>query len=348
MPKIQRKIYKYNLYLKKKTTETKLENGIENLYAILNLTETCNNKDIQKSYDRYKKKIGKSLVSLNTINENLSYIFDTNLNTIEISYKVLTNLEKRLEHNKDLEKIHTNNDYIKIEAPKDKYYADPQLFKFGSKTFIFFEEYDYIKGIISCISIDKDMNISKPIKVLEQPYHLSFPYIFSDGKNIFMIPETSKNGTIEMYISERFPLKWKKYHTILQGVWASDTIIFELNGIWWLFTSIKDCQNLSIFYSFDLLSKQWISHKYNNTNKLHGRMAGAIFRNNGKLIRPVQCCIPKYGYCIIFYEIITLSRTNYVEKEIGRFFPNWEKGLIGTHTFSVSENFIVVDGKSKL
>lgn len=348
MPRTQRKIYKYNLYLKKNSKETKLENGIENLYSILGLNRRCNNEEINNAYNRYIQKFGRLLVLLNTSNENLSYVFDTILASMEKSHKILNNLEYKKEHDCKLEEIFKNNDYIKIEAPKDKYYADPQLFKFGSKTYIFFEEYDYIKGVISCISVDDDMNISKPIKVLEQPYHLSFPYIFSDGQKIFMVPETSKNGTIELYISDRFPLKWTKYHTILTGVWASDTVIFELNGIWWLFTTIRDSHNFTIMYSFDLLSKQWLHHNFNNTDKLHGRMAGAVFRHNGKLIRPVQCCIPKYGYCVIFYEITTLSRTNYVEKEVGRFFPNWEDGIIGTHTFSVSENLIVFDGKFKL
>ncbi len=348
MPRTQRKIYKYNLYLKKYSQETKLENGMENLYAILGLIRTCNDEDIDNAYNRCIGKIGKLLVLLNTSNENLSHIFDTILESIEKSHKILSNLEQKKEHDNKLEELFKNNDYIKIEAPKDKYYADPQLFKFGSKTYIFFEEYDYIKGIISCISVDEKLVISKPIKVLEQPYHLSFPYIFSDGKNIFMVPETSRNGTIELYISERFPFEWKKYHTILKRVWASDTVIFELNGIWWLFTSIKDSNNLTILYSFDLLAKQWLHHNFNNTDKLHGRMAGAIFKHNGKLIRPVQCCVPKYGYCVIFYEIITLSRTNYTEKEVGRFFPNWEDGIIGTHTFSISDNLIAFDGKFKL
>ena len=343
-----RRIHKYHLYIKKYTKEDKLENGMENLYAILGLDDTCNNEDITKAYNRSKGKLGKLLVSLNTSNDNLSHIFDTSLASIEKSYKILNNLEQRSEHDKKLEEICKNNDYIKIEAPTDKYYADPQLFKFGSKTYIFFEEYDYVKGVISCISIDKNMDISKPIKVLEQPYHLSFPYIFSDGKNIFMVPETSRNGTIELYISERFPFEWKKYHTILKRVWASDTVIFELNGIWWLFTSIKDSHNFTILYSFDLLSRQWLHHNFNNTDKLHGRMAGAVFRHNGKMIRPVQSCIPKYGYCVIFYEITTLSRTNYTEKEVGRFFPNWENGMIGTHTFSVSNDLIALDGKFKL
>jgi len=347
MPQQLRKINKYNLYIKKYTINDKLENGIENFYAILGLNKTSSNEDIENAYKQCIKKIGKLLVISDTSNKNLSHIFDTILESVDKSYKILSNSEKKTEYDKEL-KLCQNNDYIKIEAPENKYYADPQLFKFGSKTYIFFEEYDYIKGKISCITIDKNLNISKPIQVLEQPYHLSFPYVFSDGNDIYMVPETTKNGTIELYKSARFPFEWKKFHTILTGIWASDTVIFELNGIWWLFTCIKNANNFTILYSYDLLAKQWQHHNFNNTNKLQGRMAGPVFRHNGKIIRPVQCCVPRYGYCVIFYHITVLSRTNYIEKEIGRFYPNWEDKIIGTHTFSCSEDIIAFDGKFKL
>ena len=343
----KRKIYNYNLYIRKYNDKDLLDNGIENFYAILNLRTNCSTDDIKKNYKYICNKIGKLLVKSNTDNKTLAHTFDTILGSIDKAYKILINSEERKKYDEQLEKC-KNNDYIEIVSPQNKYYADPQLVKDGNKTYIFFEEFDYHKGIISCATIDENMNVSECFEVLSAPYHMSFPFVFSDDSKFYMIPETSGHMTLELYEATNFPYEWKKIQVILNGVWVNDTIMFQLNGIWWLFTVMKESNNFIILYTYDLTSPHWHAHPFNNTDKLYGRMAGNVFKYNGKLIRPVQCGIPIYGYCIIFYEIIILSRTEYKEKEISRFYPNWKNDMVGTHTFSVNNGLVAFDAKYKL
>lgn len=342
-----RKINKYNLFLKKHNNKI-YEKGIENYYAILGLNQDCAKENIQKNYDNYCNKIGRQLVKSDTSNKQLAYIFDTTLGSIDKAYQILMDEEKRKQYDIELNKTIEKNDYKEITSPENYYYADPHLFKFCSRTYLFFEEYDYKKGVISCIVIDKDLNMSKPVKVLERPYHLSFPFIFKDDKNIYMVPETSSNNCIEIYKATQFPYQWSLFQTLLKDFWASDTVIIEENGIWWLFTSIGNVNNLTILYTYDLNSGTWHNHPYNNTNKICGRMAGGIFRYDNKLIRPVQCCCPKYGYSVILYEIEVLSRTEYKEKEICRKYANWKKNLLGTHTYSIADDLLIVDAKERI
>lgn len=342
-----RKINKYNLFLKKHNNKI-YEKGIENYYAILGLNQDCAKENIQKNYDNYCNKIGRQLVKSDTSNKQLAYIFDTTLGSIDKAYQILMDEEKRKQYDIELNKTIEKNDYKEITSPENYYYADPHLFKFCSRTYLFFEEYDYKKGVISCIVIDKDLNLSKPVKVLERPYHLSFPFIFKDDKNIYMVPETSSNSCIEIYKATQFPYQWSLFQTLLKDFWASDTVIIEENGIWWLFTSIGNVNNLTILYTYDLNSGTWHNHPYNNTNKICGRMAGGIFRYDNKLIRPVQCCCPKYGYSVILYEIEVLSRTEYKEKEICRKYANWKKNLLGTHTYSIADDLLIVDAKERI
>jgi len=335
----------YNLFLKKHNNNI-YHKGIENYYAILGLKQDCTNEEIEHNYKHCCNKIGKQLVKSDTSNEQLAYIFDTILGSIDKAYDILLDSSRRKIYDLELEKLYKDNNYIKIISPENRYYADPHLFKFGSKKYLFFENYDYKKGVISCIVIDKDLKVTKPVTVLERPYHLSFPYIFKDDKNIYMVPETSKNGCIELYKATRFPYKWRLFQRLLKGFWISDTVIIERNGIWWLFTNIgNNINNLTILYTYDLNSGTWHGHPYNNSNKICGRMGGGIFEYDNKLIRPVQCSCPRYGYCVILYEIVVLSRTEYKEKELTRKYPNWEKNLIGTHTFSVCDDLLVVDAK---
>ena len=61
---------------------------------------------------------------------------------------------------------------------------------------------------ISVIKVDGD-NYDFLGVVLEEDFHLSFPFVFKDGDDIYMVPESSKNSDIRLYKSVDFPLKWK-------------------------------------------------------------------------------------------------------------------------------------------
>ncbi len=110
------------------------------------------------------------------------------------------------------------NGFHWIESPKDHFYADPFLIEEGGKTWVFFEDFDYATqlGRISCAEVKKD-GIGNPVAVLERPYHLSYPCIFRDAGEMYMIPETGSNGTVELYRCIRFPDKWEAGKRVVPG-----------------------------------------------------------------------------------------------------------------------------------
>jgi hypothetical protein len=69
-----------------------------------------------------------------------------------------------------------------------------------------------------------------------------------------------------------------------------------------------------------------------------------LFRDKGRLIRPSQDCAKAYGYAIVFSEVVTLSETEYEELPIARLDPEWVKGNLGTHTYTRTDQFEVIDG----
>ena len=73
------------------------------------------------------------------------------------------------------------------------------------------------------------------------------------------------------------------------------------------------------------------------------RPAGRLFYDQGRLIRPSQDCGIAYGYAVVFSEVLTLSETEYEEREISRLEPGVITGCIGTHTYNRTEQFEVVD-----
>src|SRR5689334_4165568 len=100
------------------------------------------------------------------------------------------------------------HDYTPMFPPNGKFYADPMLFKYNGINYIFFEEYDYNKGVISFITVDEDLNISTPIRVLELDTHLSFPFLFQEEGHIYMLPESCSSQEVALYEADNFPYNW--------------------------------------------------------------------------------------------------------------------------------------------
>jgi hypothetical protein len=194
---------------------------------------------------------------------------------------------------------------------------------------------------------------SDPVKVLEEPFHLSYPHVFENNGTIYMIPETRVTKSVNLYQSTDFPYKWEHRLTIMDSVNAVDsTILFHKNK-WWLFTNIAEPDGTSthnelyLFHSDNLLSQNWKSHSLNPviSDVKRARPAGKILELNGKLIRPSQCCTPWYGYGIKLNEIVVMTENDYSETEIAFIEPNWDKNLFGVHTFCHENKLSMIDGE---
>jgi len=242
--------------------------------------------------------------------------------------------------------IFDTSSFMKIESPKGKYYADPFIVKHENVNYLFFEDYDYKKGVISYSTINKDLTITPPTIVLEESFHLSFPNIFKEKDHFYMIPERGDTGEVVLYKSLDFPNKWEPVKKIISNIRTSDIEIFKHNGIYWLFTTYgADLDNsLLIMYLTDLLG-EWKILGADNIE--HSRPAGKIFKYNNKFVRPVQDCTKLYGYGLVF-KSFALTNEGYDEKIINRINPEWYPNIIGTHTFNFNEDYIVIDGKIKV
>ncbi len=248
--------------------------------------------------------------------------------------------------------------YHKLAPPKDRFWADPCLFSLSSeKRFIFLEEYIYKKkkAHISVIELNETGKSSEPQLVLDKPYHLSYPFVFNAGDEIFMIPETSANRTIEIYKCISFPYQWEFKMNLMENLHAVDATVHYYKGKYWLFANIKENKGASawdelfLFYSNELLTKTWNPHSQNPviSDVRSARPAGRLFVHQNKLFRPSQDSSCTYGYAINLNELITLSETEYEERKITTIFPHWEKDAEATHTFSYSDGAVVIDARVK-
>jgi hypothetical protein len=232
--------------------------------------------------------------------------------------------------------------------------ADPFVLDEGGETYLFFEEYDPNVGRahISYVQLDADARSRGPAtSALAASYHLSYPFVFRHEGEIFMIPESSSNRTVELYRATEFPSSWTLEQVLLRGVRAFDPTLLEADGRLWLFVSCAEegaAPNDELhLYTSATLSGPWAAHAANPvvSDARSARPAGRIFHHGEHSIRPSQDCSRRYGYAIVLNRIDVLNDEEYRETPVGRIEPTWLPGLFATHTYNHAENVEVVDGK---
>jgi len=247
--------------------------------------------------------------------------------------------------------------FTRMCPPRGHFYADPFVFDRDGKTYIFFEDYSYDsrKAVISCVELDDRGSCSEPFLALDEEFHLSYPQVFEWDGEIYLLPETKNNGTIQLYRATHFPYGWQLAHVLLRDVSAVDSTLFHHNGKFWLFTSGLGTEDpwfdadgeLSLFFS-DSLFGPWTPHPRNPiVSDVRGcRCAGQLFFRDGQLIRPAQDCSKVYGYAVTLNRVDTLSETAYHETPISSLPPDWMKGNRGTHTYNRSSTYEALDGRT--
>jgi methionyl-tRNA formyltransferase len=242
--------------------------------------------------------------------------------------------------------------YRLMLPPKDRFYADPFLLEKDGKTYLFLEDFRFHEGraVISYCELGTDGSATTPVEVLRRPYHLSYPFLFAHEGQMYMIPETKQNRTVELYRAIKFPTSWTLEAVLLNDIYAVDATIQKIDNRFWLFAGVSNgrysnCDELGLFFA-DAITGPWTPHPCNPvlSDVRRSRPAGALFHEGDRLIRPSQDCSKAYGYALVFSEVLTLSETEYEERPIARLDPDWVRGNLGTHTYTRTEQFEVIDG----
>ncbi|MEZ5958990.1 MAG: hypothetical protein R3C30_00995 [Hyphomonadaceae bacterium] len=246
-----------------------------------------------------------------------------------------------------------------IVPPSHSYWADPFVLVKDGRHHIFFEEYFYAtrRGVISHVCVDElrpgETLRGLPSKVIiDQPHHLSYPFVFTHDNAIFMIPESSAAGVVEVWQATDFPHGWTRVATPLSGVSAADSSLLEWNGRWWLFTNLDRSgsgdhrSELHVFHAPDPIAGPWTPHPANPVvaDARCGRMAGGFLKAaDGRPIRCGQVQGRKYGEKVSYRLVTELSETAYAEESIANIEPIPVAPGARTHHVATHDGVIVVD-----
>jgi hypothetical protein len=242
----------------------------------------------------------------------------------------------------------------RIPNPKYRFLADPFVIKKNGKHHIFVEDYDCRRGLgaISCVVVNPDDSYEIIQNILVEPFHLSFPFIFEESGEIFMLPETYEGKGIRLYRCVEFPNKWELDTELLRGVSAADTMLIKRHDKWFMLTNMNQflfydhMSQLHVFWSDKLRSSDWKPLSplpVVNSSKI-GRNAGLLCGKNGDWFRVRQRqAFNQYGAGFSIAKITHLDLDGYSEETFAEIEPVFFDNLRGTHHMHGGDDFTVYD-----
>jgi len=203
------------------------------------------------------------------------------------------------------------------DLPDDgsRFYADPFPVLHKGQVTLFVEDYIHRTGkaILSAVAFGPNGPVGQPRPVLELPYHLSYPFVFERDGEMWMVPESGANRSVDLYRATAYPGGWLKEATLLSDIVASDTTLIEHGGRWWMFATVRDgggafSDQLHLWSAPDFRGP-WTPHAKNPVliDIASARPAGRMVSRGGQLLRPVQDCRRSYGAALGIARVTRLD-----------------------------------------
>ncbi|MEZ2329813.1 formyl transferase [Mesorhizobium sp. RCC_202] len=203
------------------------------------------------------------------------------------------------------------------DLPDDgsRFYADPFPVLHNGQVTLFVEDYIHRTGkaILSAVAFGPNGPVGQPKPVLELPYHLSYPFVFERDGEMWMVPESGANRSVDLYRATAYPGGWVKEATLLSDIVASDTTLIEHGGRWWMFATVRDgggafSDQLHLWSAPDFRGP-WTPHAKNPVliDIASARPAGRMISRGGQLLRPVQDCRRSYGAALGIARVTRLD-----------------------------------------
>jgi hypothetical protein len=220
---------------------------------------------------------------------------------------------------------------VALPAPDWSYYADPFVWERGGRRVAFVEEFLHQehRGRLVAVPLDEALRpgFPQPLELLGgPPGHVSYPSVFEHAGTLYLVPESSANHAVDLFVCEDFPRRWRWCRRLLADIDAVDSNLLHHAGRWWLFTFARDTAGapraLQIFHADDLMHGRWEPHPVNRERRhagapfSSGRGAGSFLPlPDGTWLRPVQASTRYYGEGVRFMRLDTLTPELFVENE---------------------------------
>lgn len=245
---------------------------------------------------------------------------------------------------------------------KAEYVADPFMISNDGRWYMFFEVMNALtkQGDIGYAESPDGLNWEYKKIVLDEPFHLSYPYVFNYDNQFYMIPESSRAGAIRLYRAEHFPDSWSFVSALIMGKFV-DNSVFRIKDTWWMFTCGRPHlhDELRLFFSENLIGP-WTEHPASPIIKQDPTIAQpggrVLIMKDGTGIRFAHDDQTTYGKRVMAFFINNISRSSYSEKPYEKNPILWGQGKgwnrhgmhhVDAHEISPGQWLAAVDGYRK-
>lgn len=93
-----------------------------------------------------------------------------------------------------------------------RFLADPFGLWRNERLYVFAEAYDYRspKGTIDVLVYDRTGKMIEQKQVLQESWHLSYPFVFEHEGETYLLPEATASGRLSLYRARNFPDVWER------------------------------------------------------------------------------------------------------------------------------------------
>ena len=227
---------------------------------------------------------------------------------------------------------------------RDRWFADPFILDVSkSEIFVLVEEYRYktAKGRIALLIVDKSTYQLKSLDiVLELETHLSFPAIWRENGSVFVYPESCQSGELSLY-EYKGRYRGLVLNKVLCHESMADAVMTNLFGGRKLF-STQENDKLRI-YDLDPVTGCFELSCEKPFGKATARNAGDFFEYAGKVYRPAQVCVERYGEAVEIQEVVWDGEGDLGFVPYKTLYPSHPSLNIGLHTLNSFKGMAVVD-----
>lgn len=231
---------------------------------------------------------------------------------------------------------------------KDRWFADPFIYKITSTDIIVFVEECPIenpKGILCELVLNRDsLELKERYVLLELETHLSYPAIFKIGNKTYVYPENGASGALNIYEYDELGHRLINPVCVLSEGVADSTILQTNEGYYIIATKFPKTQECAYIYKSDTLFGPYalVTEEPINKSLKTSRPAGNWFYIGEQLYRPAQNCSKLYGGSISLMSASLLPY--YSESLIAELHPSSFQYNLRLHTINGLDGYLVIDG----
>lgn len=244
--------------------------------------------------------------------------------------------------------------WVKSESLKDNWIADPFILRVDKERIhILAEQMIGSTGRLVLIDVSlKTLEIERIKVILQQPMHLSFPYIWQENGDVFIMPENVESGSLRIwrYNAEKEILEDPK--VVIEAPLEDAQLCkigdkYYIMGVKYVHNDYFMCTKHLEIYSADSLYGPY-SHLQTIDNELRlERGAGMIWHDGDTIMRPAQNCEDGYGTNLLFYRMKLQEEGTFSEMLEYEYHPDKSHSRSRAfHTFNEKDGYVVVDGNA--